>query len=450
MRRKSLRTRLLVGGFIAMLIALSLAGFALLYLFERHVERRAIVELEANLETLLSGAEHSPLGKLTLSRQPLDPQFNEPLSGAYWQVLEGKQVLFRSRSLWDKELETPVTHSPSNRIIYESLQGVKAKEILLAIERPLLLEFQTLQKHYRVIVAIDKNEIIKARNDFAVDLIIALLLLGSVIFISFIVQISFGLKPLKEVREKLLSLEKDGQNRLTRNFPDEVIPLIDEINTLLTTRDEAISKARRRAADLAHGLKTPLTAMNADIRLLKERGQADLATHFEATSAMMQRYIQRELARIRLSTHDYKRLAAKTNFREALLSVIQVIAKMPQAEGKAFDIDCDETIELIFERTDLEEMLGNLLENAVRYAHSIIRIHASKRDDLTLIEISNDGEEISEQQLNRLFAKGTRLDETSGGAGLGITLVSELVEVYGGNIRLTKSDLGGLSVEIMF
>lgn len=445
MNRGSLQLRLLFAGLAAMVVALVLAGFVLTWLFERHVERRAVAEAEIHLRTLIAGASLDKDSKLLLASAPADPQFGEAYGGLYWQVQDGAGVLARSRSLWDAELALPADHIPDGGVHIHDIPGPR-KATLLAVERGFFLTGPGGALPYRIAVAVDRKEIVRARNDFIRDLAIALGLLGLALGAAFVAQVRIGLQPLKAIRDNVLNIRAGKQPRLAADFPTEVMPLADEINILLDERDAAIEKARGRAADLAHGLKTPLTALNGDVRRLREAGQARIADEIESLGAIMQRHVQRELARARLAGRSSA--LPTVRLRPIVEGIAAAVARTPAAQDKAFDLDVDADTMIEMDRADLEEMIGNLMENAARHARGIIRMHAERSEAGLVLMVEDDGAGVGEKDIERLMQRGVRLDLSGNGAGLGFSIVKDVVMAYGGTLTLGRSSLGGLRAEI--
>lgn len=445
MSGRSLTLRLLVAGFVAMLAALTLAGFALAFLFERHVERRAVAEADAQLRTLIAGSSLSETGAVTVANPPGDPQFGEAYSGLYWQIQSDGIVLARSRSLWDEEISLPSDEVPEGGVHVHDVKGPRGAA-LLAVERSVLLTSGGVVRPYRMVVARDYAEIDTARNAFSRDLAVALALLGVVLAAASVVQIRFGLRPLNAIRAELHHVRSGAQSRLPAVFPREVIPLAVEINALLDERDISIERARGRAAELAHGLKTPLTALNADARKLRERGQIDIADDIEALGAMMHRNVLRELTRARIVGR--RGGAPQVRIRRVAEGVAAAVAKTPAAIGKAFEFDIDSDFSTSIDRTDLEELLGNLIENATRYAVSTVRITVAADPGILRLAVCDDGQGLKPDQMARLMRRGEQQTTASDRAGLGLSITRELVDAYGGTICLGRSDLGGLSVRI--
>ena len=264
----SLRLRLFLAGVVAVLIALGLSAFGLVLLFERHVERRMAADLTVVLDDLVSGLDRDAEGQLQVSEEPGDPRFDRPLSGLYWQVArEPNRVVARSRSLWDFELPLPTDKLSESAVHQHRIAGPRGTS-LLAVERRVVLPARLGGGAVRVVVARDVADLSELTRNFGTDLapflvIIALLLIGA-----FGAQVAVGLAPLKAVRARLAAIRSGAAERLGSALPEEVQPLAGEIDALLDARDKQVSLARARAADLAHGLKTPLQVLAGGVERL--------------------------------------------------------------------------------------------------------------------------------------------------------------------------------------
>lgn len=441
----SLRVRLLLAGFGAVALALVVAWAALTAIFARHLERRAVAEAETHLRTLIAGAIAEG-GTIRTVGQPADPAFAEPYGGLYWQVQRDGTVAARSRSLWDTELTLPQDDLTDGGVHVHDLAGPRGAR-LLAVERPLLLTSAAGPQRYRVIVAQDAREIETARAAFARDLALGLGLLALVLLAASIAQVGIGLRPLASIRQSLQAVRSGALSRLPGSFPSEVTPLAGEINALLDERDAAVARARGRAADLAHGLKTPLTALAANAKRLREVGQSATAEEIDNLGALMHRHVHRELARARIAAGAAA--SAGVPVRTVVDLIAAAVSRTPDAEAKTFDFDIDPDLIFPMDRADLEELLGNLVENGMRHARSTVRIRATRAPTPTL-EVSDDGKGIAMADRSALIRRGERLDQSGPGAGLGLAIVSDIVEAYGATLALRTSDIGGLAAVITF
>ncbi|MBR0679478.1 sensor histidine kinase [Roseomonas eburnea] len=451
-RGGSLRLRLLVAASASVLLALALAGAGLVLLFERHVERRVAIELQAHLRQLIDGLERAEDGTLRLARLPAEPRFAEPLSGLYWQIAEeapGAAAGLRSRSLWDATLRLPPDALQGGEVHQHVTPGPGGAS-LLAVERHVALPASLGGGGLRAAVAVDRAEISAAGRAFAVELAPSLGLLAAILITAAWVQVAVGLRPLGELRRRLAAVRAGREARLgAAGFPDEVRPLATEVDTLLDAQDTALARARARAADLAHGLKTPLTVLAADARELRERGEGGIAEEIEAVTEAMRRHVERELARARTAPEGGGHYAAPA---QVAWQVVDVLRRTPRGQALDWDIAIPAGLVIAVDAQDLAEILGNLAENAAKWARSRIRI-AGRRDDAAdaavLLLVEDDGPGIPEDEAERALARGERLDATKPGAGLGLAIVGDLVEAHGGWLRLDRSaSLGGLRAEI--
>lgn len=429
MRRGSIRFRLWSAAAISVLIALGIAGVGLRFLFERHVERRVQAELAVDLNQLIAATSFDADGTLRVAPVMTDPRFQTPLSGYYWQVRDlASGSLTRSRSLWDQVLTLPSGGSDGAVHIGEITAPDGARLIL--VERRIT---EAGGRGFDAVVAENHQTITVAVDEYVRQLAPALGLLGFVLLAAIFVQISVGLAPLEALRKAVRDVVARRSARLDIAVPSEVLPLSDEINRLLDAQERALARARTRATDLAHGLKTPLQILAADIRSLREKGETELADEIGNSVAAIRRHVERELARARIAPGVGK--AAQCRAGEVARRVVDVVARMPGGEGLAFEVDVRGDLEAPIDEGDLSEILGNLLENAARFARTAVRVSASESQDGVRIVIADDGPGIAATDQETALSRGARLDE-SGGTGLGLAIASDIVAAYGGTLTL--------------
>lgn len=443
MSGRSLRLRLVAGGAAALAVALIAAAFGLALLFERHATRVISDELEVVLRQLAGAAEVGPDGRLLLTGQPADPRFAVPLSGLYWQVGDDRGDVQRSRSLWDTVLALPDDRPLPSAVHHHEIGGPAGQQLLIA-ERMLRLPDGEQDRLVRLAVAADRVRIEGPRAAFVADLLPALALLGLLLAGAAWVQIGLGLAPLGAIRRGLAAVRAGASHRLATDLPVEVLPLVEEVNALLAAQEAAVERARGRAADLAHGLKTPLAALAADSRRLRDRGQADIAADLEQLGDAMRRHVERELVRARLQGEG-RRAAGATALAPVLSGVIATLGRTPAGARVRFDIAVSAHQTVPFERADLAEILGNLLDNAARHARGVVRVQAQGGGPVTSLTIEDDGPGVPEAARDAVLRRGTRLDQTPG-SGLGLAIVQEVAEDYGWCLTLATSPLGGLAV----
>lgn len=447
MKWASLRLRLVAGGIVAILVALTIAGAGLVLLFERHVTRTIADDLDIHLKQLLAGIDVDPQGNLAMSRPPADPRFADPLSGLYWQVSDDRGQLLRSRSLWDTTLKLPADKLAPGELHHHEVIGPSQARLLVA-ERIVQLTVGGRREPVRVAVAADLARVEAVTSDFAKDLAIALGLLGLVLAIATSIQVGLGLRPLAALRRGVADIRSGRRRHLPDAVPAEVHSLVEEVNALLDAQEHEIERSRSRAADLAHGLKTPLAALSADAARLRERGEDTIAQDIEAVGDAMSRHVDRELARARVRGVARQRSGVSTALAPLVQSLIATLARTPAGSRIAFESNLADTTQVPLDRTDLAEVLGNLLENAARHAAARVRINAGAAAE-PFIVIEDDGPGIAPEQRARMLERGARLDQRGDGAGLGLAIVQDVLAAYGWRLALGPSELGGLKVTLV-
>jgi signal transduction histidine kinase len=448
MRRGSLRLRLFAAGAASILVALTIAGIGLLLLFERHVERRIDIELEAHLRQLVSGIDRSPDGSLEVARPPAEPRFLEPLSGLYWQVtVEPNGPVLRSRSLWDASLDLP-SDPLADTDVHQHIIAGPGPSSLLTVERSVTLPSNLGGARVRAAVAVDRGEVHAAGRVFGADLMPSLILLAAFLVAAAWAQVLIGLRPLHAVRRRLHEVRTGREARLGTNFPDEVRPLAAEVDHLLDAQEAAIARARTRAADLAHGLKTPLTILASDAEELRARGETSIADEIATVTDGMRRHVERELVRARAGIRV--RTGAPQRLRPVIEQIVGVLRRTPRGQPLNWEIAIADDLEVRADSQDIAEIFGSLGENAAKWAAGRVRVEGRCEGTVVNVSVEDDGPGVPDDQIGSVLARGGRLDEAQPGTGLGLAIARELTEAYGGSLSLKRSSLGGLSVEVCF
>jgi signal transduction histidine kinase len=298
----------------------------------------------------------------------------------------------------------------------------------------------------RVSVAIDRADINALASGFSRDLAPVLLILGTVLMIGFMLQIGEGLKPVHRVLAGVNAIRSGSAKRLARDgVPEEIAPLLDEVNALLDAQDAAIGRARDRAANLAHGLKTPLTALEGDIERLREKGETEIAGEIAELAQRMRRHTERELARARLR---HGRSAGQIPLMPHAQAILRTLKRTPA--GEALDLQCRiaPSLTVAIDVEDLNELIGNLAENAVRYARTKVLIEAEAGTDAITIRIGDDGPGLDPAHIPQAGSPSQRHDESAMGAGLGLAIAGDITDSVGGRLELDRSALGGMEARI--
>lgn len=447
MSLSSVRVRLALGAAVTISIALVISWFGLVGLFERTVERRVGSELNLHLAQIAARTTVTAQGQLSLDVEPADPRFNRVHSGLYWQIEdEATGTLLRSRSLWELRLKMPVDTPTVGALDVHDVTGPRG-EMLRAHERRLILRSSSGERVLRFATAIDKSEIDALTDEFAGDARVALLGLGLVLIGASLVQIALGVAPLAGIGRQVAAVRNGLTRRLTGHSADEVRPLVEEVNALLDAVDTQIARARERAADLAHALKTPLSALKSDAERLIQSGEHKIGEDVAAAVATMDAQVERELARIRARTGS---TSQGSRFGEISEGVVRVVRRTLAAQTVTIVVEDAHAAYVLIDPADLTEIIGNLVENAVRHARAEVRLAAEEMDGGAVrVVVEDDGLGLDAAQRARATVRGERLDTQTAGTGLGLSIVTDMLAAYGTRLDLAHSPLGGLKASFM-
>lgn len=437
MIRRSLRLRLGIVGGLAILAALALSVVGLRVLFDRHVQRVAVADLEARSYSVAAMIELTGSGA-AFRRAPVDPLYEQPFSGHYWQLELGKDIR-RSRSLWDftlPRLDGGALPSGSERVV--DITGPRG-EPLLAVETWLSVGPGAATQEVRIVVATDRAELDAASSGFLGDLLPYSIALGLLLVIAFWAQLTVGMRPLTAVSDRVAALRSGRIARIGSELPDEVLPLAGEIDTLLADREQELLRARNRAGDLAHGLKTPLQALLGDAAQLRDRGDGELADSIETIVAGMRGLVDRELRRARIQSD---RSVQRADVRSTAEGVVNVLRRTPEGAALVWDMDLPDGAPVRVDPDDLAEALGALAENAARHATHRVTMRAAMDDAWVTLTISDDGIGAPADALKDLVRRGFRADERSEGQGFGLAIASEIIEAAGGELSFSNGGPG--------
>jgi signal transduction histidine kinase len=441
---RSLRIRLLLLAAAAVTAALIIASIGLVSLFGRFAERRIGQELDTHIAQLAGNLRFDANGALYLDAEPGDPRFEKAFSGLYWQVAdETREVKLRSLSLWDAELQPPANLGAFGLTVSALSTGPDSAKTLLH-ERRIILQNNKLDRPVRISASINAQELEALKTGFRQDIVPGVAVLALALLAGLWWQVTQGLKPVNQIGAAIRSIADGKTARLSSDFPSEVQPLADEVNKLLVLQEASLLRARDRAADLAHGLKTPLTALMSDVKRLRSVGQTETADDIETLARRMRQTVDRELARSRIRNAGARQ--SPVSVHDAAHAVIRTLKRTPQSEFKQFDNLCAANATALVDADDLNELLGNLMENAVRAAKTRVRIAAQSQGQALRLTVSDDGPGATPQAMEKLIARGARLDQSKGNAGLGLSLVADILEAYGSKPEFSVSDFGGLAV----
>lgn len=461
----SLRFRLLSATVLGVSLAMVLAGVVLNGLFHEHVMRQFEKGLTQQLDQVTARLTVDAQGQPLIDAQTLsDPRWQRPYSGLYWQLddvtpVTARQGVLRSRSLWDTRLTLPVDELRDGEIHAHELPG-PGDSRLRVLERTVRLDERL---RWRLSVAADLNDTHEAVAGFQRVLVVSLVALLMLLLAAAWAQVALGLRPLWALQQGLNTLREGRTPRLTGDFPTEVQPLVNNFNSVLDRNDEVVGRARTQAGNLAHALKTPLTLLDQASR---QNDTAGLASLVREQVQLARRHIDWHLARARMAASSGVP-GQRVPVVHTLQGLLRVMQRVHAERQLTITLEgSDERVQFAGESQDLQEMLGNVLDNACQWAHSAVRIRvqpmlevpasaalgapSNAMTGMCRVEIEDDGPGMPAKHMPLVLQRGVRLDESVPGSGLGLAIVRDLVEMYGGELQLQTPAKGrGLCVALM-
>ena len=438
-RTGSLTRRMIVIAAIWITALLAFGGLALDRILRQSIVDSFDSQMKFELNSMIAAAEIGPDGEVRFNRPPADQRFVEPYSGLYFQISGAGADTFPSRSLWDRRLRVLENHDDVKEHLYDSdeFSTPGHAEPLRIAERDVLLPDSKIR--WRFQVAESRETINEQIHRLRLTLTWSFAALGIGLLLLATLQTFYGLWPLRRIRREVAAIRSGEETRIGQEFPTEVRPLTEEINQLLAHSEEQAEEARRHAGNLAHALKTPLTV----ITNAATARAPDLADTVCREALVMRRQVDHHLARARAIGRRASAQARSTVW-DSLEAVQRAVDRL--YENVTVDIAGDHRAQVRVERQDLDEMLGNLVENAAKYGGGRVFVTVEPKDHVVDILVEDDGGGIPEPQRELLFARGARLDTTGKpGTGLGLAIVKDVAEIYGGRVTLEESeDLGGL------
>jgi signal transduction histidine kinase len=454
MRANSLALRLFVSAAGWTGIILLITGFVLSSLYRDAVERSFDRRLNVFLRTLVAEVA-APDDSSERTPQSLgEPQFDLPLSGWYWQLTRlnaARPEVRSSRSLWDSGLPhladagVAATDDGTRRAY---VPGPEDQRLRL-IERTVDLGEDG---RYLVAVAGDSQEIDDETHSFDRAIAATFAILAAVLLLTTMFQVRFGLAPLKRISDSLAAIRAGTAERLAGRFPVEIEPLARETNALIDANREIVERARTHVGNLAHALKTPLSVMMNEAAA---RPDDPLAAKVGEQIVIMRDQVTRHLERARIAARATV-VGSVTEVAPVATALTRTMEKIYHPRGIAIDLDAPEGVRFRGERQDIEEMLGNLVDNACKWAQARVSIEVTqerRQDDpikvIVRVVVDDDGPGLSPADRDQVARRGQRLDETKPGSGLGLSIVLELASLYGGNLTLSTAPIGGLRAELV-
>lgn len=439
-------------------IGLVAGGILLASLFRSSTERGLDHRLMADIESVVAVAEIDCGGSFTMPKPLIAERFTRAFSGSYWQVSSAEtgtaarsRLLMRSRSLWDKTLPVGKTTQPGNILKFYAPgpigQSLRVVERTVSITRPESApgeEACVQSRLFRIAVAGDIRDMENEIQSFESILFWSIIVLGLGMAFAMALFVRLGLAPLEQISRALAAIREGRSDRLEGTYPSEIQPLADELNQLVRHNAEVVARARTHVGNLAHFLKTPLSVLANEAK----GATGGLADAVDKQVGVMRRQVDHYLARAR-TVASAAVIGARCDVAPVVADLTRALTRIYDAQGISIESSCPEGLLFRGDRSDLEEMLGNVLDNACKWAEGRVAIEAiALRPGMLRVVVTDDGPGLSEEQKKRVLERGERLDESKPGSGLGLGIVKEIAALYGGTFSLGRSDAGGLRVEI--
>ena len=452
----SLSFRLIIAAGLSCLIILPIAGIVLNSLFYKQLERNFDVRLEVLLSNLIAESIDEKSPGPVRPRNIGAPEFRQPLSGWYWQIrpLGGTGDALSSNSLTSEKLGLPSQQGAvpnASGGLQDYVRG-PVGEKLRVHERIVDFGDEKAPRRYSYAVAGSSEEIDEEVTNFTYIVSAALTLLAFGLLAATLLQVRFGLNPLRKIERGLAEIRSGKAARLEGEFPDEITPLQTELNALIKSNQDIIERSRTQVGNLAHALKTPLSVITNEANSEKSKFAEKMVEQAHLMRDQINHYLDRARMAARVGV-----IGGMTEVKPVADALVRALGRIYEDRNIAIDLKCPEGLKFQGERQDLEEMLGNLLDNACKWAEEKVEISVensrgsggSRKSEKSgksqlVITIDDDGPGLSDNERLEVVKRGQRLDESKPGSGLGLSIVTDLASLYNGVFELDCSPGGGL------
>lgn len=438
---KSLQLRLAIGLFISLIIVFVTLWWLISHTLRNLAEESVAEHMEHDALSILAALSTDSGNNIVLDDERVEPIYLVPFSGDYYQVITGKQVI-HSRSLRGESFSVQELLAGRTNKLY--VTGPKQQPLLIMV-----YGYRKLDRNITIAIAEDLSPTFARISTFQHRYtLISLILFLSLIVVQVII-LRVGFYPLARIQKQIRALEQGEITQLDTNVPQEVLVLVSEFNRLLSMMGQRLQRSRNSLSDLTHALKTPLTVLQQLSREETLQSQPELVVTMQAQTQNMQSTMERVLKRGRLAGEGSA--ALKFDVQQEVPTLIHVLQNMYRDKNLSVTFSAPEDVELmVIDREDILELIGNLLDNACKWAKSKVAVSFNTDPEPRLI-VEDDGPGVSEDDVIRLAQRGTRLDETVSGHGLGLSIARTIVEQNGGQLNMGRSDkLGGFLVEVLF
>jgi len=459
LKHHSLKNRLLFAAGGCCVVLILVTGFTVQRYMQDYLRSELVSKLTLSLDELLSRLELQPQGLTTTNTSaPLmpaaeltapafdvmpipslsEPRFSQPYSGFYWQIQTDSKVLKRSRSLWEAELSFRHLNDEFG-LDYFVTAGPTGQALMVVQQKVKLPESEIF---FWVSVAQENSSLASALQGVNRSLLIGLGLLALAVMILILLQLSWGLRPLATLRKELAEIENGDKAHFQHQYPQEIDPLVKDINRLLAHHQHLLERARTNAGNMAHALKTPLSIMHNELALTQPPQKPLLQQQLQ----QMRQQIEYHLSASQIAAKQL--LGAKCSPYQQCSNAVSAFSRLYVSRNVTVEISFDKALTVAVDGRDFDEMAGNLIENAYKWATSRIVISAMIVGEQLEMIIADDGPGMTEAECEQVLGRGQRLDEQTPGHGLGLNIAAEMARMYQGQLTLERASLGGLEARL--
>ncbi len=439
MVHRSLTFRIIALSGVWIVMALVITALLLVHSFRNYSTQHYDNHVNMHLEELLEASRFLPDGTFELAFTPSDHRYRNMRSGWYWEIKQSILSLRHSPSLGENSLDIGNVQ-PTEQMVIHEIVGPMGEKLRVQVLR------KTLDPNHEPLTFLASAPTAGIKDDVmyhSSQIISSFLVLGVGLIMAVVLQVRVALKPLQAISKGIGHIREGTANKLPQNHIEEVQPLVDELNNLLEHNAVLLKRARNRLADLAHSVKNPLTVINNETRHM-QAAQKELIIH---QTGEITRNVDHYLSRARASGTGNV-LGSRSNVKAAADDLVYAMQRIYQQRNLDFDISHLEDCWFRGESQDLEEMLGNLADNACKWATKRVLIHFKTCNDRLILTVEDDGPGIPEERFKDVMQRGHKLDDSSPGHGQGLGIVVDIAELYEGSLKLGVSELGGLQAEL--
>jgi signal transduction histidine kinase len=407
--------------------------------------------LESAVTALIASVEVTEDDGLALTREPLDPRYQRALSGRYWLIgtideTDAVKPLLASRSLYGESLRidgadrAKLTQATGEAVRFSGV-GPNVDEPLRIVGREVRLPGMTVP--VVAMAAADRRPATRSIQQFAGSALFLMGLLTAGLLAAIYAQVRLGLRPLFALADRVADVREGRSDSLEGRYPAEIAGVADELNSLITHNRNVVERAQTHVGNLAHGLKTPIAVLQNEAGLSALVDAKVIKRQTDAMSAQVDHHLRRARAAARGQA-----IGLSCDVDEVVSALARTLPRIHRDKDLIIDVDGEAGLRFRGDKRDLEDMIGNLMDNAAKWTASQVEVTRTADDAFLRVVIEDDGPGIPEAEIETALKRGARLDEATPGSGLGLAIVNDLAEAYGGALTLTNSPLGGLRAKL--